>query len=207
METNIKIDLARFLGQEKAVVVELGCGPNKCEHSLGIDIVDLPPVDIVADLERGLPFLPDESVDTFYASHVLEHLAHFELLMDEIHRTLKADGKLILRVPHFSNPFFYSDFTHKRFFGLYTFEYLSHTRHRFKRMIPRHYSRRGFRTEELKLIFYSDRLILKIIKRMVQVLVNAGPSFQEIYEEMWTGIIPCSEIYAVLSPEKVIIGE
>jgi len=207
MRTQIKIDLHRFLAEEKAVVVELGCGLNKRKDSLGIDVVDLPSVDIVADLERGLPFLPDQSVDKFYASHVFEHLAHFEYLMDEIHRALKADGKLILRVPHFSNPFYYSDITHKRFFGLYSFEYFGQTYHRFKRKIPRHYIEHGFKTEELQLIFYSDRFILKIVKRMVQTLVNARLSLQEMYEEMWTGIFPCSEIYAVLSPIKVKIGQ
>lgn len=200
MESIIKINLTDYLTRVP-VVVELGCGPDKQQGRIGIDVVDLPEVDIVANLEEGLPFFPNNSIDTFYANHVLEHLDHFEEVMREVHRTLKPGGKLILRAPHFSNPFFYSDFTHKRFFGLYSFEYLSRTA-RFKRKVPRHYVDFAFCTEELKLVFYSDRIVEKIFKRLVQVIVNAHRSFQEAYEEMWSSRLPCSEIYAILTPEK-----
>lgn len=195
------IDLHRFFEQTQPLIVELGCGANKAPGRLGIDIVDLPGVDIVANLEAGLPFLPDNAVDVFYASHVLEHVDHFVELMRDIHRALKPDGKLVLRVPHFSNPFFYSDFTHKRFFGLYSFDYLSRSP-RYKRQVPRHYVDFAFRTLDLKLVFYSDRLPAKLFKRFLQIVVNSGRGAQEVYEELWSRLAPCSEIYAVLTPEK-----
>lgn len=201
MNPLIKINLQELLNQAQPVAVELGCGQNKMPGCIGIDIIDLPEVDIVADLECGLPFFPDNSVDAFYAFHFLEHIDHLAELMRDIHRALKPDGRLILRVPHFSNPFFYSDFTHKRFFGLYSFDYFSRSP-RFKRRLPRNYVDFSFRTQELKLIFYSDRLPIKICRRVVQHIVNSSCTLQEIYEELWSRWIPCSEIYAVLTPEK-----
>ena len=47
--------------------------------------------------------------------------------MREITRVLKKNGKANIFVPHFSNPYYYSDYTHKRFLGLYTFYYFVET--------------------------------------------------------------------------------
>ncbi len=201
MDVKFNIDLERYLEETKPLIVELGCGSKKPSGRLGIDVVDLPGVDVVADLEAGLPFLPDSCADAVYASHVLEHLDRFVDVMREIHRCLKPEGRLVLRVPHFSNPFFYSDFTHKRFFGLYSFDYLSRSP-RFRRRVPRHYVDFSFKTLELSLVFYSDRLLPKVFGRALQVLVNSSRRAQEAYEELWSRLLPCSEIYAVLTPEK-----
>src|SRR5687768_13241645 len=118
-------DLFRHLISNKnRVVIELGCGPLKRDSdSIGIDMLAIPGVDIVHDLEKGLSFIPDNSVDEISSSHVLEHITSFENLMREIHRILKKEGIHKVTVPHFSNPYYYSDYTHKRFFGLYTFDY------------------------------------------------------------------------------------
>jgi predicted SAM-dependent methyltransferase len=123
MTVRIKIDLAEALASGRPVIIELGCGGKKRAGRIGIDSVDLPQVDIVADLEEGLPFLPDSAVDEIHAEHVLEHIADLEGLMREIVRVLKSEGTCRVRAPHFTNPYYYSDYTHKRPFGLYTFEY------------------------------------------------------------------------------------
>lgn len=56
--------------------------------------------DICWDLKDGIPF-PDESVQCIYASHVLEHFAHPELieLLRDCRRTLKPNGWLSVCVP------------------------------------------------------------------------------------------------------------
>ena len=111
---------------KQRVIIELGCGPNKTAADvIGIDLLPLPGVDIVHNTEEGLHFIPDNSVDEISSSHFLEHIVNFESLMKEIHRVLKPGGLNKVTVPHFSNPHYYSDFTHKRFFGLYTFDYFS----------------------------------------------------------------------------------
>lgn len=67
MQTLQKIDLEQALSN-KPVVLELGCGKKKRQGAIGIDRIDLPEVDIVADVEEGLDFLPDGYVDEIYAT-------------------------------------------------------------------------------------------------------------------------------------------
>ena len=120
----IKIDLDKTLKSDAPVIIDLGCGPKKKHGRIGIDKLNLPTVDIVADLENGLPFLPDNSVDQIHSSEVFGCIENFENLMREVVRVLKKDGTSYVFVPHFSNPHYYSDYEHKRFFGLYTSGFL-----------------------------------------------------------------------------------
>ena len=136
METLVKIDLEQILKCGDAVIIELGCGHKKKEGRIGIDAVDLPMVDIVTDLEKGLGFLPDDSVDQIHSRSLLEHIENFENLVGEIVRILKKDGTAHIFVPHFSNPYYYSDYTHKRFFGLYSFYYFADHKDQPKRKVP-----------------------------------------------------------------------
>ena len=59
MNTHIKIDLDTKLNSGEKVVLDLGCGGKRRGDRITIDRVDLPHVDIVADIEDGLAFLPD----------------------------------------------------------------------------------------------------------------------------------------------------
>ena len=139
-DLHIKIDLERRLRDGAPVVIELGCGNNKPAGRIGIDRVHLPAVDIVSDLEHGLPFLPDNSVDEFHSHSFFEHVGDLELLLRELCRTLKPGGKSYSFVPHFSNPYYYSDYTHAKFFGLYTLYYFSEFADQPKRKVPNHYT-------------------------------------------------------------------
>src|SRR5205807_87939 len=47
----------------------------------------------------NLPF-PDHSVDTVYASHVLEHVPDYVPVIRDWHRVLKKGGFVICTVPH-----------------------------------------------------------------------------------------------------------
>src|SRR3989338_7869822 len=125
MPPEIKIDLDEILAKREKVVLELGCGPTKSEGRIGIDRLALPGVDIVADINEGFPYLPDHSVDEIHSKSLFEHVENLEFFMREIVRVLKPGGKNCLFAPHFSNPYYYSDYTHTRFMGLYTFHYFS----------------------------------------------------------------------------------
>jgi len=120
MRPKFNIDLAARLAGEKTIIVVLGCGPDKKDDRIGIDRLDLPGVDIVTDLELGLPFFPDHSVDEIQSNSILEHVNNFEALMKDIARILKPGGKHHIFVPHFSNPYYYSDYTHTNAFLGYT---------------------------------------------------------------------------------------
>ncbi|MDD4603643.1 MAG: methyltransferase domain-containing protein [Bacteroidales bacterium] len=188
---------------DRPYIIELGCGTTKMEGAIGVDRLPLPGVDIVADVEKGLPFLKYNSVDKIYSNHFFEHISNFEFLIKEIHRVLKKEGCLYLRVPHFSNPYFYSDYTHQRFFGLYTFDYFSNPKKQLRRKVPSFYGELKFVVVRRKMIFKSTFLIRGIFKhRIIQPLVNFSSYTQELYEEMFCYLIPCQEIYFEIKPDK-----
>jgi SAM-dependent methyltransferase len=97
--------------------VNLGCGDSiakeieRDQKWINLDRQEGPGVDIVADLENGLPF-EDESADLLYASHVLEHIKNFPALMKECHRVLKPRGCLVIKVPFYKCRAAIADPTH-----------------------------------------------------------------------------------------------
>jgi predicted SAM-dependent methyltransferase len=201
-EVIFHIDLDSRLQSDQPLILELGCGLRQKPERIGIDVLDLPGIDIVADLNAGLPFLPDNSVDEIHSKSLLEHIDHLELLMGEIWRVLKPGGKKHLFVPHFSNPYYYSDYTHQRFFGLYTFEYFSKSQTRYQRKVPNFYVDYSFKTEFLRLTFNAQWRLSRPFRRLMERVVNHSANWQEIYEENWCYWIPCYGIQAILSPEK-----
>lgn len=104
-------------------VLDIGCGGKKQQSfAIGVDKQDCPGVDVVCDLEKGLPF-PDDHADQVYAVHFLEHVHNLVGLMNDIHRVLKPDGVLHIIVPHYNNVNAIADPTHVRFFHPQTFKY------------------------------------------------------------------------------------
>jgi len=202
MESLIKIDLEKIIDGLEPVIVELGCGLKKKEGRIGIDVIDLPNVDIVADIEQGLPFLPDDSVDQIHCRSVFEHIENFENLMREIVRVLKKEGKAYVFVPHFSNPYYYSDYTHKRPFGLYTFYYFVNTEHQLKRKVPNFYTDIRINIISQRLLFRSPFWVTHQIKKIFGFVFNCHRSLQEFYEEKLCYILPCYGIEVVFTAGK-----
>jgi SAM-dependent methyltransferase len=62
-------------------------------HALGVDL-DYPAYD-----GRTLPF-PDNSVDTVYSSHMLEHVTDFRATVRDWHRVVRPGGFIVCVVPH-----------------------------------------------------------------------------------------------------------
>jgi len=201
MEALVKIDLEKALGSDP-VILELGCGRYKKAGAIGIDKVDLPGVDIVADIEDGLDFIPDGSVDEIYALSCFEHIRDFGKLMGEILRVLKKNGRTFVFVPHFSNPYYYSDPTHVRFFGLYSFYYFVGMNYQLRRKVPDYYFDRKIRIVSQRLVFDSPFLFRKIIKRVMGVVLNSCSFLQEFYEENLCYLFPCFGIEVVFTKDE-----
>jgi len=199
MKPQIKIDLNKAASTGNPVILDIGCGRNKKQGAIGIDRADLPGVDIIADIEEGLHFLPDEFADTIYAMSCLEHLDNFEKMMCEIVRVLKKDGKAIIEIPHFSNPYYYSDPTHKRFFGLYSFYYFVEEKNQLKRKVPDYYFPIKIKILSQKIIFDSPFLFGKIFARFCQLFFNLTTFSQERYEEHFCYLFPCSSIKIIFT--------
>jgi SAM-dependent methyltransferase len=108
--------------------LNVGCGRNIREGWVNLDSAALPGVDIVCDLEklRDIPIdLPDETVDHFLLSHVIEHIRNSLGLMEELWRLATPEATLIIRVPHGGSDDAWEDPTHVRAYFLGSFGYFS----------------------------------------------------------------------------------
>jgi predicted SAM-dependent methyltransferase len=193
--------LTTFSNSKNKIVLELGCGNSKqFQNSIAIDIVDMPGVDIICDLNKGFSFIPDNSVDEIYSSHFMEHIDDLGVMMREIYRILKPGGRKIMTVPHFSNPYYYSDYTHRNAFGLYSLCYFSKSIY-FKRQVPVFYNDIDFQITSVKIEFKSRWKIQNFFVKQFGKIVNHNKTLLEYYEANWCYAIPAYELKFII--EKV----
>lgn len=188
------------LPERGPVVLELGCGEQrKRRDAIGIDQRDLPEVDLVGDIFEVLGKLPDDCAGEVVSWHFLEHVDDLPRLFAELARVVREGGRVESVVPHFSNPYFYSDYTHVRPFGLYSFSYFA-TDRLLKRRVPHYGVPLPFELESLRLEFRSPKAfpLRRFLRRRMTPLVNASVWTQEFYEENLSHIFPCYEVKAVL---------
>ena len=113
-----KKNLLGSLTSSSSLIIELGCGSTKKNpEAIGIDFLNYPAVDIVGDVYDILKKLPESCVIHVSAEHFIEHISDLNILMSELERVVKPGGVIDFVTPHFSNPYFYSDPTHLKFFG------------------------------------------------------------------------------------------
>ena len=199
------IDKHGHLANIEGRVLDLGCGRRKHARAyVGVDVLDYPEVDVVGDAFEVLARVPDGALEGVYSSHFLEHIDDIRSLLDELARTLRSGAILEIVVPHFSNPYFYSDPTHRSSFGLYTFSYLAEDR-TYRRGVPNYGYSSAFWLRSVRLRFKSSPPFYGryAIKRVIEVLVNATRWTQEFYEENLCYLLPCYELHFVLERLKV----
>ena len=185
------------------VKLNLGAGNTRIPDFLSVDLVDLPGVDIVADLNKPLDLIPDSSVSAIFSQHSFEHLENFMGLMNELHRICAADAEIIIIVPHFSYPFYYSDPTHKQHFGLYTMHYFMDEIDQPVRKVPSFYTKARFDLVGIKIEFIREKIIDKLIEPIVSRIVNMGYKTQDIYERRFCYVYPAWQIrYTLLNKNE-----
>lgn len=109
-------------------VMDVGCGRQKqVPWAVGIDRVEQPGVDVVADIEASLPFDAD-AFDHVFAVHVLEHIHDLLGLMRELHRVLRPTGVLHVLAPYWRHVHAVADPTHVRYLDGQTFRYFCESR-------------------------------------------------------------------------------
>ena len=79
--------------------LNIGSGFLYREGWLNLDKFNDDKIDILANLENGLPF-KDGTIDYIYASHVLEHVVRSSDLIIDVHRVLKKGGIFEIYVPY-----------------------------------------------------------------------------------------------------------
>lgn len=193
------------VGSVSYVELELGCGNRKRNRqAIGVDILDYPDVDIVGDVYEVLASFPAQSVDAVHSYHFIEHVPDVPKLLSELARIIKPNGHVEFVAPHFSNPYFYSDPTHRNFFGLYTFCYFS-SKSPFSRQVPTYDHKLAFTIVKVDLIFKSPPpfIVRYGVKRLIGILFNSCNYLKEWYEENFCYLFPCYEVRYILQREKL----
>lgn len=188
------------VGTANPVELELGCGPSKRSNSaIGIDVLDYDCVDVVGDALEVLDRLPEASVRRVFSSHFMEHLPDLKGILNALSRVLMDGGTLHITVPHFSNPHYYSDPTHKTPFGLYTFSYFCKDEV-FRRKVPNYKVAPHFSVEHVRLGFksYRPNYFRHAMKLAWGSLLNQSTWLTELYEENLCWLVPAYEISYVL---------
>lgn len=122
-----KIYTRRGICQEpifgKLKVLHLGCGASKLKGTIGVDLLKLPGVDVVHNLDDYPWPFADNSTDIFFVHSALEHFDNLVKFFDEVWRIGKNGGKIIITVPYFRNIDSFTDPTHKHFFTAFSLDY------------------------------------------------------------------------------------
>ncbi len=195
-------DLRQDIEAGRLVRLNLGSGATSREGFYNVDLVPLDNVDVVADFNRPLDALPDDSVAEVVSRHTLEHVENIVGILSELHRVVRSDGRIEIAVPHFSNPYGYSDPTHVHFFGLFSMYYFSEMEDQPPRKVPSHYAASPFVVEKVRICFHTRGLLDGTIGRLIRGLVNLNYSMQHWYERRWAWLWPASEIRYVMRPKK-----
>src|SRR5262249_53379754 len=127
-------------------------------------------------------------------------------LLAEVHRICRPGARLEIIVPHFSNPYGYSDPTHVRFFGLYSFFYFCDPHDQPRRKVPAFYLTRRFQVEEVRCSLLHESVTDKVLRCLVQPLINLNLGVLEWYEKRLCRWLPADSIRYVLRVKKDNLG-
>lgn len=108
--TNYKVDLLK-------TKLNVGCGKDIRSDYVNLDIVQLPGVDVVHDLNRFPWPFSENCFDEIELINVLEHLPDTIATLEELYRIAQPGAKIIIRVPFWNSPDMLADPTHKRSFS------------------------------------------------------------------------------------------
>jgi len=103
-------------------VLDVGCGANKYPGAVGLDNNPRTAADVIHDL-GDLPYpFDDDAFDMVVSSHVIEHVPDVMSFMTELYRITRPGGRIQIKTPHWTNPDWASDPTHRNHFNSYSFD-------------------------------------------------------------------------------------
>jgi SAM-dependent methyltransferase len=109
-------------------IIDVGCGTNKYPGATGLDNNPRTHADVIHDLGKVPYPFPDDEFDLVVSRHVAEHVPDVMAFVAELHRITKNGGRILLVTPHYTNPDWPSDPTHRNLFNSYSFNTFSSER-------------------------------------------------------------------------------
>ncbi len=111
-------------------ILNLGCGNRKLDipgappgsQVVGVDLSPRSQADLVHDLNIFPYPLETDSFDLVVLNDVIEHLDDVPGVLREVHRVARHGALVRIRTPHFSSHYAYTDPTHRRPFGYFSFD-------------------------------------------------------------------------------------
>jgi SAM-dependent methyltransferase len=102
-------------------VLDIGCGTNRIRGAIGMDVNPRSAADVIHDLD-DVPYpFADDQFDEVVGLHVIEHVRDPMAVMSELHRITRPGGLIRLVAPHWTNPDFATDLTHRNHLNSYSF--------------------------------------------------------------------------------------
>lgn len=163
--------------------IDLGCGRSKKKGYIGVDNIKYDDVDLIVNIEHGLPF-KDDSVQEIYTSHFLEHVNDPKFSLSEIFRVLSFGGKATIIVPHFSNSYSYH-WTHKTYWNYFSFDQWFGLTLYFDEPVDLIH----------KKIIFSDKYFPRPLNQVLEFFANWKPG---IYEQFISNFIPAWELEFII---------
>ena len=174
-------------------VLDVGCGPNKVDGAIGVDIVAIEGVDIVHDLSHFPWPFESEQFDEVVANHFLEHAPDLMRTMVELHRITCLGGRIRIRAPHYTSWNFYCDITHVTPFSYRSFDhftYIDETGYNY-------YSPVKFEIESRRICFAAPGATNPWRWLGIEWFANR---FARLYERLFAFWMPATEVQFVLRP-------
>lgn len=160
----------------KSQKLSIGCGRKIEEGFINLDIVELPGVDVVHDLnEYPYPF-KDNTFNYILCDSVLEHLNDIIKPIEELHRISKDGAIIRIIVPLAPSVYAFADPTHKSFYTYHTFNYFGGNEFNY-------YSKVRFN-------ILKRRIIFDLYLRPIEFLVNLCDFNKKLWNRFFYFLIP-----------------
>lgn len=148
--------------------LNIGAGKDIKPDFVNLDIVKIPGIDVVHDVNKFPWPFKDNIFEFVSMSSVLEHLDNTLKIMEEIYRVSKNNAIIEIIVPHFASLGAFIDPTHKKFFSYYSFDYFT------KEFDYNFYTKARFEIVERKIIYGEG---MKIFEK----IANRFPRLHEVF--------------------------
>jgi ubiquinone/menaquinone biosynthesis C-methylase UbiE len=165
--------------------LNLGCGNKKKDGYIGIDGYLCDAVNLLADLEKELPF-KDSSIEQVYLDNVIEHIHDIPAFMKEVHRICKDGAPVDIITPHFASISSWKDPTHVHHLSFFSFDH-------FEKTNVAHYTGGGFSVTRRRISFSG---IMGNIGRLIYYISPKR------YESTWCFIFRPGTLYFELEVKK-----